>query len=42
MFLLEGINAVKHNLKPCQPSYPIMYQSFAMYAQPDATVQAAV
>ena len=26
-----------HNLNPCQPPYPIIYQSFAMEAQADAT-----
>ena len=36
-FLLGGINAAKHNLNPYQPLYPIMYQSFAMEAQADAT-----
>ena len=37
MFLFGGINAVKHNLNPCQPPYPIMYQYFEMEAQADAT-----
>ena len=37
MFILGGIHAVKHNLNPCQPPYPIIYQSFAMEAQADAT-----
>ena len=36
-FILGGIHAVKHNLNPCQPPCPIMYQSFAMEAQADAT-----
>ena len=36
-FLLGSIHAVKHNLNPCQSSYPILYQSFAMEAQADAT-----
>ena len=36
-FILGGIHAVKHNLNPCQPPYPIIYQSFAMEAQADAT-----
>ena len=31
--ILGGIHVVKHNLNPCQPSYPIMYQSFAMESQ---------
>ena len=26
-----------HNLNPCQPPYTIMYQSFAMQAEADAT-----
>ena len=34
-FILGGIHAVCHNLNPCQPPYPIMYQYFAMEA--DAT-----
>ena len=35
---MGGINAVNHDLNhPCQPSYSIMYQSFAMDAQADAT-----
>ena len=34
--MLGGINAVKHNLNPCQP-YPIMYQSFSMEAQANVT-----
>ena len=34
---LGGIHAVKHNRNPCQPPYPIMYQSFAIEAQADAT-----
>ena len=29
-FILGGIYAVRHNLNPCQPPYPIMYQYFAM------------
>ena len=37
MFILGGINAVKHNFTLCQPSYPIKYQSFAVESQADAT-----
>ena len=36
-FVLGGIHAVKHDLSPCQPPYPIMYQYFVMEAQADAT-----
>ena len=36
-FLLGGIHAVKHNLNPCQPPYPIMHQSFALASQADVT-----
>ena len=36
-FILGCIHAVKHNLNPCQPPYPIMYQNFAMEAQAGAT-----
>ena len=31
-----GINAVKYNLNPCHPSFPIMYQYFTMEAHADA------
>ena len=34
---LGGINAVMYYPNPCQLSYPIMYQSYAMEAQADAT-----
>ena len=34
---MGGIHAVKHNLNSCQPPYPIIYQSYAMEAQADAT-----
>ena len=37
MFISGDTQAVKHNLNPCQPPYPIMYQYFAMEAQADAT-----
>ena len=36
-FILGGIHAVRHNLNPCQPPYPIMYQYFAMEAQAEVT-----
>ena len=36
-FILGCIHAVKHNLNPCQPQYPIMYQYFAMEANAGAT-----
>ena len=35
--ILGGIHAVWHNLNPCQPPYPFMYQYFAMEAQADDT-----
>ena len=35
-FILGCIYAVKHNLNPFQPQYPIMYQYFAMEAHAGA------
>ena len=34
MLLLSDINAVKHNLNPCQPNY-VPHQSFVMEAEAD-------